>query len=299
MDSLIGAAPASLIKDSDTARFVPDVIEASQKAVVLVDFWATWCGPCKTLGPLLEKVVKEMRGAVLLVKIDVDKNPELAAQLRVQSVPTVYAFKNGRPVDAFAGALPESQIRSFIKKLTAGSGTASLSDMITQAQSLLDTGHPEEAAALFQDILSEDPSQVLAVAGLLRCLLALGEDEQAQQFLARIPADMVEHDAIRAVRTALDLRHAAPADNAEVAALRQSVMRDPDNHAARFDLAVALYAAAQEDAAVEELLELFRRDRTWNDGAAKAQLLKIFEALGFNHPVAAKGRRQLSSLMFA
>lgn len=299
MDQLIGAASASLIKDSDTARFVPDVIEASQKAVVLVDFWATWCGPCKTLGPLLEKVVKEMRGAVLLVKIDVDKNPELSAQLRVQSVPTVYAFKNGRPVDAFSGALPESQIRSFIKKLTAGSGTASLSDMITQAQGLLDTGHPEEAAALFQDILSEDPSQVLAVAGLLRCLLALGEDEQAQQFLARIPADMADHDAIRAVRTALDLRHAAPADNAEVAALRQSVMSDPDNHAARFDLAVALYAAAQEDAAVEELLELFRRDRTWNDGAAKAQLLKIFEALGFNHPVAVKGRRQLSSLMFA
>ena len=299
MDQLIGAASASLIKDSDTARFVPDVIEASQKAVVLVDFWATWCGPCKTLGPLLEKVVKEMRGAVLLVKIDVDKNPELSAQLRVQSVPTVYAFKNGRPVDAFSGALPESQIRSFIKKLTAGSGTASLSDMITQAQGLLDTGHPEEAAALFQDILSEDPSQVLAVAGLLRCLLALGEDEQAQQFLARIPADMADHDAIRAVRTALDLRHAAPADNAEVAALRQSVMSDPDDHAARFDLAVALYAAAQEDAAVEELLELFRRDRTWNDGAAKAQLLKIFEALGFNHPVAVKGRRQLSSLMFA
>lgn len=299
MDQLIGAASASLIKDSDTARFVPDVIEASQKAVVLVDFWATWCGPCKTLGPLLEKVVKEMRGAVLLVKIDVDKNPELSAQLRVQSVPTVYAFKNGRPVDAFSGALPESQIRSFIKKLTAGSGTASLSDMITQAQGLLDTGHPEEAAALFQDILSEDPSQVLAVAGLLRCLLALGEDEQAQQFLARIPADMADHDAIRAVRTALDLRHAAPADNAEVAALRQSVMSDPDNHAARFDLAVALYAAAQEDAAVEELLELFRRDRTWNDGAAKAQLLKIFEALGFNHPAAVKGRRQLSSLMFA
>jgi putative thioredoxin len=288
-----------LIKDGTTASFRADVIEASLTALVLVDFWAPWCGPCKQLGPALEKIVREFKGAARLVKINVDTNQQLAAQLRVQSVPMVYAFKDGRPVDAFTGALPESELRAFVQALVGPVGP-NLDEIIAQARTLLTEGEgdPHAAAALFQEVLQAEPEHPAALAGLLRCLIAMGETEQAAEMLAELPPELARHAELAAVATALDLARTA-GDVGEAAALRKAVAANPDDHQARFDLALALYADNDPQAAIDELLELFRRDRAWNEDAARKQLVKLFEALGSGHPAASSGRRRLSSLLFS
>ena len=291
--------PGELIKDTTTATFIADVIEMSQKVPVIVDFWATWCGPCKTLGPALEKVVREARGAVRMVKVDVDKNQDLAAQLRIQTVPTVYAFKGGRPVDAFSGAQPESQLKAFVKKLIAGGAAGpTIDDYIAEAKQVLEEGDAQTAAGIFNQILQEAPDNASAMAGLLRCLMAVGQTEQAESMMSRLAPEMARHAEIMAVATALELaRHAGGVG--EAAELRRRLAADADDHQARYDLALAYYAAGEVEAAVDELLDLFKRDRAWNDDAARKQLVKIFEVLGFSHPLAKSGRARLSTLLFS
>jgi putative thioredoxin len=292
-------AAKDLIKETNTAGFVADVIEMSRKVPVIVDFWAPWCGPCKTLGPALEKLVREARGAVRMVKVNVDQNQELAAQLRVQSVPMVYAFKDGRPVDAFVGAVPESQLRQFIQRLAAAEGAGpSLDDVVAEAKQILADGDPHGAAELLQQVLQEDPGHAGAVAGLLRCLMAVGDNDQARAMLGQLSPELAKHADIAAVRTALELAEAA-GEAGEAAELRRRLAADPADHQARLDLAMAYYAANEFETAVDELLELFRRDRTWNDDAARKQLVRFFEAFGPTHPLTVSGRRRLSTLLFS
>ncbi|EME68084.1 thioredoxin domain-containing protein [Paramagnetospirillum caucaseum] len=294
-----GAAQGDLIKDTTTATFVADVIEMSQKVPVIVSFWALGSGTCKQLGPILEKVVREARGAVRLVKVDVDKNQDLAMQLRIQSVPTVYAFKGGRPVDAFAGQQSEGQLKQFVQTLTAGGNAGpTIDDYIAEARRVLEEGDPQTAAGIFQQILQEAPDNAPAMAGLLRCLMAAGQSEQAEAMLGRLAPEMARHAEIAAVATALELaRHAGGVG--EAAELRRRLAADAGDHQARYDLALAYYAGGEVEAAVDELLELFRRNRAWNEDAARKQLVKIFEVLGFSHPLAKSGRARLSTLLFS
>ena len=289
------AGGGGLIKDGTTEGFMTDVIEASASVPVIVDFWAPWCGPCKTLGPMLEKLVQQMNGAVRMVKINVDENQQLAAQLRVQSVPTVYGFRDGRPVDAFAGAVPESQIKQFLQGLTGGAAN-SIDDMLAQAKAVLDGGDAESALALYQQILQADQSNPKAIAGYLRGLIAAGQTGDAAQILAQLPDELARDPDIASARTRLEL---AQESAGPVAELRARVEADPADHQARYDLANALYAADQPEAAIDALLELFRRDRAWNEDAARQRLLKLFEALGADHPAVAAGRRRLSALVFS
>jgi putative thioredoxin len=292
------AAPTAggdLIKDGTTDSFMADVIEASASVPVVVDFWAPWCEPCKTLGPQLEKLVRQWNGAVRMVKINVDENQQLAAQLRVQSVPTVYGFRQGRPVDAFAGALPESQIKQFLHGLTGGAAN-SVDALLAEAREALDGGDDEGALALFQKVLQADQGNTKAIGGYLRALVANGQTGDAAQILSQLPAELLSDPDVAAARTRLEL---AQESAGPLPDLRARVAADADDHQARYDLANALYAADQPEAAVDELLELMRRDRAWNDDAARQRLLKIFEALGPGHPVALRGRRRLASLVFA
>ncbi|HVI53154.1 MAG TPA: co-chaperone YbbN [Candidatus Sulfotelmatobacter sp.] len=296
-DMIGGSGGGDLIKDSDTAHFMQDVIEASMQVPVIVDFWAPWCGPCKTLGPLLEKLVKAAKGTVKLVKIDVDANQDLAAQMRIQSVPMVYAFDQGRPVDGFSGAVGESQLKAFIGRLTGGAGHEGVEDALAQAKALLAEGQVPQAQQIYQQILAADHANAPALGGFLRCLLALGETDNAAAMLARLPEELAKHADIAAVRTALEL--ASQGEAGATAELRRRLAQDHNDHQARFDLAMAYFATGEREAAVDELLEIVRRDRAWQDDGARKQLLKLFEAFGPGDPLAAAGRRRLSSLLFA
>lgn len=293
-------APAAddVIKDGTEASFMADVIEASRDVPVIVDFWATWCGPCKTLGPALEAAVTAAKGKVRLVKVDVDQNQRIASQLRIQSIPTVYAFWQGQPVDGFQGAVPPSEIKAFIDRAAGLAGDGGLGEAVEAAEAMLAEGAAADAAQTFAAILAEEPEHPGAYGGLVRAHLALGQEEQAEAFLNAVPAKIAQAAEIEAARAQLALLRQA-ADAGSAADLRAAVAADPNNHEARFELARALHAAGKVEEAVEELLELFSRSREWNDGAAKTQLLTIFESLKPTDPVALKGRRRLSSMIFA
>lgn len=292
-------AGADLVKDSNIDTFMADVIEASRQTPVIVDFWAPWCGPCKTLGPMLEKAVREAKGAVRMVKVNIDENPEIAQQMRIQSIPAVYAFKGGRPVDGFVGAVPESQIKAFVKRLGGDTGPSPVEQALEQARGALDGGDAGTASAIYGQILAREPGNVPAVAGLAQCYLLAGDDAKATELLAGLPKEAQKDPEVQRVRSALELAQQAANASGDMADLQAKVARDPKDHQARHDLAVALFAAGQQEAAVDQLLDLFKRDRKWNDDAARKQLVKFFEALGGTHPLTVNGRRRLSSLMFA
>ena len=299
-ENTTGGQTAGHIKDGGDATFLADVIEASKTQPVIVDFWATWCGPCRQLTPALEKQVNAAKGAVKLVKIDVDKNPRVAGQLRVQSIPTVYAFVDGQPVDGFQGALPESQIKTFIDRLAkAGPGDDAAADieallaMAAESAALGDLGG---AAQAYAQLLQLDPENAKAIAGLARVYVSGGDLERAEEILAMAPAGAKDPE-LDSVRAAIKLASAAPAS--DFSEFESRLQTDPDDHAARYSLAEALAAGGRLDEAVDALLHIFARDREWNDGAARTKMLEIFEAAGPTSDVAKTGRRRLSSLMFS
>jgi putative thioredoxin len=292
------AAGKAVIMDVNEAEFMAEVVDASMTVPVIVDFWAPWCGPCKTLGPQLEAAVEGAKGAVKMVKVNVDQNQRIAGQLRVQSIPTVYAFWQGQPVDAFQGAVPASEVQAFVKRLAELAGDGGLAEAIEAAETMLNEGAVDDAAQTFAAILEEDPVNVAAYAGLVRCHIAKGDLDQAEAVLNGAPAEISKTPTLDAVHAQLELARQA-AGAGPVGDLMAAVEADPANLQARFDLALALQANNRMDEAVDALLEVFRRDREWNDGAAKQQLFTIFEALKPNDPVVLNGRRKLSSMIFA
>jgi putative thioredoxin len=295
-----GAAAAAAVKDVTTASFMAEVVDASFDQPVIVDFWAPWCGPCKQLGPILEKVVRGANGAVRMVKLNIDENPEIAQQMRIQSIPAVYAFKDGRPVDGFVGALPESQVKQFVQRLGGGGGGPSpVDEALAMAKEAVQTGDHASAVALYSQILQHEPEHIEALGGLARALVARGELDKAQQALARVPKESANHADIVAARAALELAEQAQKAMGSAGKLRARLEQNPDDHEARLELATALFGSGEREAAVDELLNLYKRDRNWDEGAARKQLVKFFEAMGPTNPLTLSARRRLSSLMFS
>jgi putative thioredoxin len=300
METIIGevSAPADAIKDGDTASFAVDVIEASREVPVIVDFWAPWCGPCKTLGPTIEKAVKASGGQVKLVKINVDENQELAQQLRVQSIPAVFAFNDGQPVDGFVGAQSESQVKAFIQRLTGDAGPSPIERALEQGEAALVAGEVDAAADIFGQILRADAESSRAIAGLCQCLIESGEWEEARQMLDGLEGKLATEPAIQSARAALELAEQS-ADVGDVSVLRAQLEADRNDHEVRLELSKALLAAGQREEAVEELLESISRDRNWSEEAARKQLLTLFEAFGHADELTVSARRRLSSILFS
>ncbi|MFP4125469.1 MAG: thioredoxin [Alphaproteobacteria bacterium] len=296
------SAGDGVVKDGTITTFAQDVMQASQQVPVLVDFWAPWCGPCKQLTPVLEKVVRGAKGKVKLVKINIDENPELAQQLRIQSVPTVYAFWQGQPVTGFAGAQPESQVKQLVDKLieTAGGGGAGEEgpDALAQAQALLEEGDFRTAAEVYSALLQEEPERPELIGGFARALLGLERIDDARKVIEQAPAKVSQHAEVTGAKAAIDLAETA-GKLRDPQIVEEDLARDPDDHAARLELANALFLRGQPENAIEQLLTIVRRDRSWNDDAARKRLLTFFEALGHTHPLTVQGRRKLSSLLFS
>ncbi len=297
-----GADDADLIKDSDEASFMQDVVEASQHTPIIVDFWAPWCGPCKTLGPQLEEAVKAAKGAVKMVKVNVDEAQMIAGQLQIQSIPTVYAFHKGQPIDGFQGAVPQSEIKDFVDRVVKAAGGEApgegLAAAVEAAEEMLAEGAATDAAQTFAAVLGEDPQNAPAYGGMVRAHIAMDELDQAEALLNGAPIEISKSPELEAAHAQLALARQA-ADAGPVGDLTAAVEANPDDLQARFDLAQALYASGDAEGAVEHLLDLFKRDKEWNEGAAKTQLFTIFDALKPNDPVVLNGRRKLSSMIFA
>jgi putative thioredoxin len=291
-------APPPAVKDTTTQTFVKDVIEESRRQPVLVDFWAEWCGPCKQLGPVLEKVVRAAKGKVKLVKMDIDKHPSIPGQLGIQSIPAVFAFVNGQPIDGFLGALPESQITAFIERLTKDRIGGEEKDLLKSAEEALGKGDSAGAAELYARVLAQDSGNVAALAGLARSYVRTGAIDQAKQTLALVPEAKRNDAAVAAAHSALELAEQAKSVG-PLADLEKKVAANPLDHQARFDLAVALNAKGRRQEALDNLLEIVKRDRKWNDDGARKQLVQLFEAWGPTDEATVNGRKRLSSILFA
>ena len=300
MDELIGqkaGAPGAVV-DSTTQTFTADVIDASMEQPVIVDFWAPWCEPCKTLGPTLEKIVNAAQGKVKLVKVDIDQNQEIAMQMRIQSIPAVFAFKNGQPVDGFVGAQSESQVKSFVERLTGPIGPTPVEQAMEQAKKALDEEDFNSASNIYSQVLKHAPDEAAAVAGMARSLLGMGDAAGAREVLDAVDDKLAAHADIEGARAALELAERSE-ESGDETELRTRLEADENDHQARYDLAMAHYAQARNEEAIDELLEIVKRARSWNEEAAREMLLQIFEALGPTHELTVAGRRKLSSILFS
>ncbi|MAS82994.1 MAG: thioredoxin [Legionellales bacterium] len=294
-------AADALIKDSSEASFVQDVIETSENVPVIVDFWAPWCGPCKQLGPLLEKIVTEANGAVKMVKIDIDQNQNLAQQLRIQSIPAVYAFHHGKPVDAFQGALPESQLREFVEKLAKNSGAqekSPIEEALDQANALMETEQFDQASTVYSQIIEHAPDSLAAKAGLARCRIETGDLESTRELVDALSDEERNDEVFVSILSALELADKA-ATVGDRKLLQTAIELNPKDHETRYKLALALYANGEVEESIEALLEIIRQNRTWNEDAARIELLKFFEVLGPTNPATVEGRRKLSTILFS
>ncbi|HEX3439285.1 MAG TPA: thioredoxin [Pseudolabrys sp.] len=293
-----GAMTADVVKETTTQSFMKDVIEESKRQPVLVDFWAPWCGPCKQLTPILEKTVKAAKGKVKLATMNIDEHPAIPGQMGIQSIPAVIAFSNGQPVDGFMGALPESQVVAFLERLTKGKISGEDQDLLKTADEALANGDAAGAADIYAQLLAEDSNNIPALAGLARSYVETGNIEQAKKTLAMVPEAKSNDASVTAARAAIELAEKAksvgPLDE-----LQAKVTADPLDHQSRFDLATALNAAGRREEAANNLLEIVRRDRKWNDDGARKQLVQFFEAWGFADPAAVEGRKRLSSILFS
>lgn len=300
-----GGAPAgsgsSHVKDTTTASFSKDVMDESRRQPVLVDFWAPWCGPCKQLTPALEKVVNEAGGRVKLVKLNIDDHPAIPGQLGIQSIPAIVAFVDGRPVDGFMGAVPESQIREFIDKI-AGPATdnqqAEIEAALAEARQLLEAGDHQNAAQLFDAVMHADPQNAAAIAGIAECLIAVGQYERAHELVSTQPEDVAKDAAIQAVSKKL-AQYEEARKLGDPSALQQALAANPDDHSSRLSLAKILNAQGNRDEAAEQLLTIMRKDRTFEDDGARKQLVEFFETWGFKDPATITARRKLSSILFS
>jgi putative thioredoxin len=292
-----GGGEADLIKNTTTKDFLRDVIEASREVPVLVDFWATWCGPCRQLTPILEKAVRAAKGAVRLVKLNIDQHPQIPGQMGVQSIPAVFAFQDGRPVDGFMGALPESRVNDFIARLIGDSAGDTAADL-EAAEAALSAGDVNSAAQLFGEVMQKDRENAQALAGLAKCYIKTGDLARAEQTLALVPPAKVDSSPVASARAALELARKTPAAG-DIETLRAKLAADPKDPQARFDLALALSAKGDRSGALDELLAVVAKNRSWNDDAARKQLLQLFDAWGPADPSTIAGRQRLSSLLFA
>ena len=297
--TLDGAAPPpALVKDTTASTFRADVIAESAKQPVLVDFWAPWCGPCKQLTPIIEKQVNAAKGKVKLVKMNIDEHPQIPGQLGIKSIPAVIAFVNGQPVDGFMGALPESQVKAFIDRISGPGGADPLEEALAEAEQLGEAGDAVAAAQLYSAILTQEPDNLKALAGLARIHLAMGDIEQAKQLLASLPPDAMKDVAIQSVKAAVELAE-QQAGLGDLAELQAKVAANPEDHQARIDLAIALNGRNLREEAVDELIASIRKNRTWNEEAARKQLLQFFEAWGFKDDASVIGRRKLSTILYS
>jgi len=291
----------ALVKDTTTQTFMNDVIEESKRQPVLVDFWAPWCGPCKQLTPILEKVVHTAKGKVKLAKMNIDEHPAIPGQMGIQSIPAVIAFVNGQPADGFMGAIPESQVNAFIDKITKGvpaAGEPNVAEILAEAEAVLAEGDPAGAAQIYAEVLAHDSTNIAALAGLAKCYVTTGAIEQAKQTIGMVPESKRNDAAVKAVQTAIDLAEQAE-QLGPVAELEQKVAANPLDHQARFDLATALNAQGNRAAATEQLLAIIKRDRKWNDDGARKQLVQFFEAWGGTDDATVEGRKRLSTILFS